>query len=415
MRAKTAAAVAIALSAGCDPLLGGRCAEGWIPSPGACDAGSAVDVTTDLGADVVTDAGLDAGDGRDATPDVDVVSDLGPADVSPTDVSPTDVSPTDVALDASPTDGSPLDVGGDVGGRVDTGCTPPEVLCGGSCVDPASDNANCGRCGLACPAGQVCAGGTCNAVCGPPLLLCDGACIDPRNDPVNCGGCGVVCSTGICNGGRCRDARAGHLVLIGHDYQTTRVDQNRVVGNAVFLTAAATPRVANFIAWARAPSVLNVREAIRQVAGARSFTERTITSPSELPTAFSVDAFDVVLVQHQAATNDATLDALALRAAGPAVGFMRAGGVVIVLDGESTHRGTWPIASATGLLDVVGHITATGEAAELVDAADAVAIGLPVAYRAERGTVVFTGTDGAGVVLRAGALPLALHRVVFGL
>ncbi|MEZ4410553.1 MAG: hypothetical protein R3A52_29340 [Polyangiales bacterium] len=419
MNTRVVAFGALALAAGCDPLLGGRCADGWTPSPGACDAGADLDAADAVARDVTPDVDvvLDAADAteRDVTPDVDVVLDAGPTDLGPTDVPSMDV------LDGGSGDGGPGDGGsgdggsGDGGGRVDTGCTPPEVLCGAACVDPASDNANCGRCGNACAAGEVCAGGMCNAFCGPPLLLCDGACIDPMTDPANCGGCGVVCSTGICNGGRCRDARAGHLVLIGHDYQTTRLDQNRVVGNAVFLSAAPTPRVANFIAWARTPSVLNVREAIRQVAGARSFTERTITSPSELPSAFSVDQTDVVLVQHQATTTDAALEALGLRVAGPAVGFMRAGGVVIVLDGESTHRGTWPLARATGLVDVVGHIAATGEAAELVDAADAVAIGLPVAYRAERGSVVFTGTDGTGVVLRSGALPLVLHRVVFGL
>ena len=88
---------------------------------------------------------------------------------------------------------------------------------------------------------------------------------------------------------------------------------------------------------------------------------------------------------------------------------------MVVLDGEGSSPGTWPLAEATGLLTVTGHVAVTGEAAEVVGGADAVAIGLPVAYRAERGSVTFLGTDGTGVVIRAGMLPLVLHRVVFGL
>ena len=52
--------------------------------------------------------------------------------------------------------------------------------------------------------------------------------------------------------------------------------------------------------------------------------------------------------------------------------------------------------------------------AEVVSGTDALAVGLPLAYRAERGSVTFLGTDGAGAVIRVGELPLVLHRVVFG-
>jgi hypothetical protein len=202
-------------------------------------------------------------------------------------------------------------------------------------------------------------------------------------------------------------------VLIGHDYQTTRVDQNRVVGNAVFLSAAAAPRVATCAIGAMAASVASVRDAVRQVAGLRSWHEVVVDTPEALPQVFSVDTTDVVIVHHQPAATDAAIDALALRIAGPAVGFLRAGGVVIVLDGEGSSRGTWPVADATGLLTVTGREVVTFSATEVVAGGDAVAIGLPLAYRAERGSVAFTGSDGDGVVIRAGLLPLVLHRVVF--
>lgn len=413
---KSALVCVLLLTSGCDPLLGGRCEDGWIPSPLGCGSSATVDAG-DAGArdgGDTDDLGGRDGGGRDTETFVDSGDiDSGNIDGGEIDGGDRDVGDRDVGDEAG--DSGTVTRRDSTVGHTDTGCTPPEVVCNANCVNPAVDRANCGRCGLACSAGEVCAGGVCSAVCAAPWLLCNGECIDPMTDPENCGRCGVVCSTGICNGGQCRDARAGHLVLIGHDYQTTRVDQNRVVGNAVFLAAAAVPRVANFIAWARSESVVNVRAAIRQVAGARTFTERTITSQAELASAFSVDENDVVLVQHQAMTTEATLSALALRIAGPAVGFMRAGGVVIVLDGEATHPGTWPIASTTGLIEVSAHFTANFDAAELVDGADAVAIGLPVAYRAERSSVVFDGTSETGTVVRAAGMPLVLHRVVFGL
>lgn len=383
----------LAALAGCGPLLGGRCSEGWSVSPGACDAGAGRDAA-DLGAttDLPDGApGADGAHGDGALTDTDAA------------LTEADAAHADGALaDAALTDGA------------SGSCTPPQTLCGSACVDTASSASHCGECGRACGTGVFCASGACSATCGAPLLLCAGVCVDPQTDAQNCGGCGVVCSTGICNAGRCRDARAGHLVLIGHDYETTRPDQDRVVGNAVFLSASSAPRVATCAVGARASSVTNVRGAVRGVAGLREWREVVVAAPEDLPAVFSVDTTDVVLIHHQPAATAAAIDALALRITGPAVGFLRAGGVVVVLDGEGASRGTWPLAAATGLLAVTGHSPVTGGAAEVVSGADALAIGLPVAYRAERGSVGFLGTDGSGVVIRAGGLPLVLHRVVFG-
>ena len=40
-------------------------------------------------------------------------------------------------------------------------CPPGQVLCGGSCVNTASDTNNCGACGTVCSTGQTCVGSTC--------------------------------------------------------------------------------------------------------------------------------------------------------------------------------------------------------------------------------------------------------------
>ena len=308
---------------GCDPLLGGRCADGWVRAPGACDAGAAVDATV--------------------VPDATTV-------------------PDDAAADPD--------------------------------VPPWIDDSATG--------------------CGAPRVVCDGVCVDPRSDPSNCGTCGVRCATGICNGSVCRNPRAGHLVLIGHDYETTRPDQDRVVGNAVFLSGAAAPRVATCVLGATPASVTHVRAAVQRVAGPRTWPETVLETADALRAALSVDAAEVVLIHHQPGATDEGMRDLARSIAPAAAGFVRAGGVVVVLDGEGSAGGTWPLAAATDLVRVTGHAVATGTTATVVNGADAVAIGLPLQYRAERGSVAFLGTDDDGVVLRVGGRPLVLHRVTFG-
>jgi hypothetical protein len=113
-------------------------------------------------------------------------------------------------------------------------CAAPALTCGGACVDPQTDVANCGACGKACDASELCAKGACypkdcaGQVCGPSQVcdqnrcvdracagvICPGAetcangtcgcngasstcaqaCVDTHTDPGNCGMCGKACS-----------------------------------------------------------------------------------------------------------------------------------------------------------------------------------------------------------------------------
>ncbi|WP_240357139.1 DUF4215 domain-containing protein [Myxococcus eversor] len=40
-------------------------------------------------------------------------------------------------------------------------CVPPRIVCGGFCVDPNTDNNNCGACGNVCGEGKTCSSGVC--------------------------------------------------------------------------------------------------------------------------------------------------------------------------------------------------------------------------------------------------------------
>jgi hypothetical protein len=73
------------------------------------------------------------------------------------------------------------------------------TLCGGACVDLTAE-ANCGSCGNACLASEVCTNGAC-VTCS---TLCGGACADLANDNLNCGSCGNACPPGeSCGSGSC--------------------------------------------------------------------------------------------------------------------------------------------------------------------------------------------------------------------
>lgn len=84
-------------------------------------------------------------------------------------------------------------------------CGCPEGLssCSESCVDVGSDHDNCGSCGNACQASQVCAEGQCKADCSG-LVNCGGSCVDPSSNILNCGACGQVCDANkTCSNGQC--------------------------------------------------------------------------------------------------------------------------------------------------------------------------------------------------------------------
>jgi hypothetical protein len=84
-------------------------------------------------------------------------------------------------------------------------CPAGEVLCGNVCADVASDPANCGACGIVCPAGDVCTSGQCTCPLGQ--TLCGGVCVFTAIDLNNCGTCGNVCTvqngSPSCIGGTC--------------------------------------------------------------------------------------------------------------------------------------------------------------------------------------------------------------------
>lgn len=70
----------------------------------------------------------------------------------------------------------------DCNGLSDDGCE----------TDTTYDSANCGGCGNACNAGEVCWQGVCG--CPPGYAQCGLGCVQLDGDPTNCGACGQKCT-----------------------------------------------------------------------------------------------------------------------------------------------------------------------------------------------------------------------------
>ena len=96
------------------------------------------------------------------------------------------------------------------------GCPSGTTDCDGTCAVTDSDPANCGTCGHACEANQVCRDGDCASICLGGTTECDGACVDTRFDPSHCGNCATTCGTGeVCSPGGCAVECLGGTTLCG--------------------------------------------------------------------------------------------------------------------------------------------------------------------------------------------------------
>lgn len=101
------------------------------------------------------------------------------------------------------------------------------LSCGGVCVEPLSDDQNCGACGILCGAGQFCNAGSCEAFCVEGQANCGGTCVGVLSDSQNCGGCGLSCGAGefcdkgactaTCSGGLCEGPTGGQCVHLAID------------------------------------------------------------------------------------------------------------------------------------------------------------------------------------------------------
>ena len=124
-------------------------------------------------------------------------------------------------------------------------CPVSQLLCNGGCVDPRVDPSNCGGCGTACAAGQVCTLGGCSLTCATGLSACAGSCRDLMSDRAHCGACGNPCAAGLaCFGGSCAPSCPANQVECGGTCTDTRFDPDNCGGCGGTCTAPANAQPA---------------------------------------------------------------------------------------------------------------------------------------------------------------------------
>ncbi len=154
------------------------------------------------------------------------------------------------ALACQPT--APPEGGAGGGGGAPAACPGALLSCGEVCVDARFDLENCGMCGTACAAGEVCSQGKCGVECSGGTSKCEvpaspdpGApttvrCVDLNVDSAHCGGCGLVCGAGnVCSAGKCGSSCVGGTTLCGNVCTNTLFDPANcgMCGNACVVGA----------------------------------------------------------------------------------------------------------------------------------------------------------------------------------
>lgn len=374
-----------------------------LPDAGVVDAWSAVGDASPTG-----DAGSATDDAWSATADAwsaagDAWSADGDAWSADLDGGTTDVDAATSTDDAAVA----MDDAGDSIPICDLGESP----CGTQCVLLGSDASHCGACDVACGATEVCSGGACVARCGDGLTACGRDCVDTTSSPMNCGGCGIVCPTGICVDSQCVSGYAGHLVVIGHDYTASLPPMDTVLGNAVHLGTPSMPRVLRYRGTARVASASGIDGSL---ARGRPILFDEATDPTAVPALLAAD--DVLLVYPQPDSTIEELETLGTTWSRALGTFLARGGTVVALDtppvdSDEDSAGAVAWLSAAGLVDVVSRRSATGLVLTVVAPADALAVGLPLAYRAQMQSVRWFGSD-LPTVITAPEGAVVMHRTV---
>lgn len=369
--------VAVGTIAGCfDSLVSDPCAAGYQWQRRTCvaktgpDAGGPDTRVPDGGAPdgPIADAGPDAG-GHDAPPD-------GPrADGGSPDAGP-------IVDGGSPDAPKPGDGGSPDAGPIADGGSPD--------AGPTPD------------AGPIGDGGS------PDAQVCTLTAAEMDSDPNNCGRCDHVCSSGLCVAGLCVGDPVGHVVAIGHDYQSYHLGMARVLGNAIALGRSATVRVG----WWRGDAAVGTDASVHAaaslglLAAGRASTSTTLAT---FPNDATLANLDVVVVEPQPGTTDATaLDALGAANAAALHAYLVGGGVIVVLEGAKSIN--YRFAHGAGLYDVPAPTDVTALSAFVVKATDAVAQQVPIPYIAETTSVGFDTTD--PVVETLAGNVIVFHRAV---
>lgn len=232
------------------------------------------------------------------------------------------------------------------------------------------------------------------SLCTLPLVDCGGQCIDTTMDPGNCGSCATTCYSGICQSSQCVGETSGALVFIGHDYTGYSQAQARVLSNAVLLPQSSqTLPVLSYERYASATPLSNIKYIVRTAATniGRTLALTSTVTDSDVTTGLTIDKYGVLLVADQPGANPGDLAALGATWMTTLATFTRAGGVVVILDGDTGVQEMPELVTSTLLLSVTAQAP-VAEFAQLNVAVqtDSVALNVGSSYAAGIYSASFT-------------------------
>lgn len=251
-----------------------------------------------------------------------------------------------------------------------------------------------------------------------PLVECGGFCVDLTQDTANCGACANSCYSGICKSSACVGAGSGVVVLVGHNFVAYSPAQAHLLLNAVLLARGASVPVLTYERYSNAATIASIRaiasSAVTEIGRSVVLTE---TSADSDVTGIQVGQYGVLLVLDQPSAPSGALASLGQTWAPGLLAYLQAGGVVVLLDGD-TGVGEMPaLSSSAGLLSVSAHQpVATLTPLDVVARTDAVAVGVGTTYAAGFTTASFTTESNGGnvvyVVMTPGDVsPVVVHKV----
>ena len=229
--------------------------------------------------------------------------------------------------------------------------------------------------------------------CLPNELYCSGVCIDPLTDPFNCGVCGNVCPSLLCSAGKCQGLIAGHMVVIGHDYQGSFSSaQAKVLSNAVLLAPPSAIKVRSYEQSANSAAIANVKATLNAaaIAQGRTIAYTVASVPSDV-TSMTTSNTDALVVYDQVTAAAGTLAGLGAGWAATLATFTKGGGIVVVLDGQGgANPQMTALIKNANVLDVSSDtFVKVGTALNVVAPQNAVGLGVLSPYGAGVRSVYF--------------------------
>lgn len=308
------------------------------------------------------------------------------------------------------------------------------------CLPPHDVPSHCGDCETQCiePTPLCAPDGNGSFECVPkcflPLVECRGQCVDPdsyKSDPENCGKCGNECPSDICQDGKCVGARFGHIALLCLDLGSAAFDSSPVslIGNAIFIPPKNPVQVMAYTRGASAAAINRTNAIINQAAADR-FRKVDITEAKTVDAVtnnLNVTDFQVLLIHDldQAQSGDPAAAATTWESASVLTSFVRAGGVIIVIDGSDGTGQMNELINAGNLLDptgktsINGQTDITGEQVWNNAPFDVLGVNVLSPFLGTSHTCTFdtnakTSSDTIFVLSddEAGGLPVAIHRVI---